>query len=107
MVILFGCCNHTNAQGRCPELARLRSEAAEAARQTIGVATPERCVAYGRSSDVWSAIVQYATEHRELCEFSNALLDELEKNHQKAVKARDNVCAARPARAFPPDIIRQ
>ena len=43
--------------------------------------------------------------NRELCDISIVLLSEFEKRHREAEKARDNVCAGRPLRPYPPDII--
>jgi hypothetical protein len=100
-------CNQASAETQCPELTRLRGEAAVASRQTIGVPTPERCESYDRLSMAWGAIVQYAADHRQSCDISTVSLNELEKYHGDAVKARDNVCAGRPARPFPPDIIQR
>jgi hypothetical protein len=52
-------------------------------------------------------MVQYANDNREACDISTLSLDEFEKYHREAVQARDNVCAGRPARPFPPDVIRR
>jgi hypothetical protein len=108
MIALVGFCSQANAQARCPELTRLRSEAAGALKQTRGlVPTLDRCEAYNRFSTAWAAIVQYANDNREACDISTLSLDEFEKHHREAVQARDNVCAGRPARPFPPDVIRR
>jgi len=107
MIALVGFCSQANAQARCPELTRLRSEAADALKQTRGVPTSERCEAYNRLSMAWGAVAQYANDHRELCGISAVSLNEFEKYHHDAVTARDNVCAGRPARPFPPDIIQR
>jgi hypothetical protein len=107
IIALVGFCSQANAQARCPELTRLRSEAAEALRQATGVPTSERCEAYNRLSMAWNAIAQYADSHREWCDISILSLNEFEKYHRDAVTARDNVCAGRPLRPFPPDIIQR
>jgi len=107
MTALVGVCSHANAQARCPELMRLRSEAAGAAKQMMGVPTSDRCDIYSRFSMTWGEIVRYANEHREPCDISGVLLSEFEKSHREAVKARDNVCTSRPLRPFPPDIIQR
>ena len=105
MIVLGGFCNQANAQAQCPELTRLRSEAAEASKPTRRALTSNRCEAYIRSSMAWGVMVQYANDHRELCNISIRSLSEFEKYHREAVSARDNVCAGRPIRPFPPEII--
>lgn len=102
---LVGLCSDANAQANCPELVRLRGEAAEAAKQMAGV--PGRCEAYIRFSRAWGEIFRYADDHRELCGVSGELLGEFEKRYREAAKARDDVCAGRPVQSFPPDIIKR
>ena len=104
VIALVGFCSQANAQAQCPELTRLRSEASEAAQQTRGAPTSDRCAAYIRFSMAWGAIAQYANDHRELCDISTPLLSDFEKRYREAVSARENVCAGRPIRPFPPDI---
>jgi hypothetical protein len=107
MIVLIGFCSQANAQTQCPELTRLRSEAVEASKP-LGRARAlisGSCEAYIRSSMAWGAMVQYANDHREMCDISFHSLGEFEKYHREAVTARDNVCAGRPIRPFPPDII--
>ena len=101
----LGYCSQANAQERCPELTRLRSEAAEAIKPRTSVAPSDRCGAYNRFSMAWGAIAQYANDHRELCDISIVSLSEFEKRHREGEKARNNVCAGRPLRPYPPDII--
>jgi hypothetical protein len=69
------------------------------------VAPSDRCGAYNRFSMARGAIAQYANDHRELCDISIVSLSEFEKRHREADKARDNVCAGRPLRPYPPDVI--
>jgi hypothetical protein len=102
MMALVGYCSQATAQERCPELTRLRSEAAEAIKPMTSV---DRCGAYNRFSMAWGAIAQYAKDHRELCDISVDFLSEFEKRHREAEKARDKVCAGRPLRPYPPDVI--
>lgn len=104
MMALVGFCGPANAQARCPELMRLRSEAAAAVDRTRGAPTSDRCAAYVRFSMAWGAIARYANDHRELCDISIPLLSDFEKRYREAVSARENVCAGRPIRPFPPDI---
>jgi hypothetical protein len=108
MIALVGFCSHAKAEARCPELTRLRSEAAGVLKQTRGlVPTSDRCEAYNRFSMAWGAIVEYANDQRELCDISDLSLSEFEKSHREAVRMRDNACAGRPLRPFPPDIIQR
>jgi hypothetical protein len=65
-----------------------------------------RCETYIRSSMAWGAMVRYANDHREACDISNQSLSEFEKYRREAVSARDNACAGRPVRPFPPEIIK-
>lgn len=106
ILALVAISTHAGAQP-CPELTRLRSEAADASKQTWGGIAPtaQRCEAYGRTANAWDAILQYARQNRELCEISARSLDEFEKYRDEATKTRDNVCSGRPARPFPPEII--
>jgi hypothetical protein len=107
IIALAGFCIQSNAQDRCPELTRLRSEAAEALKQTRTVPASERCESYNRLSRARRAIAQYASDHRESCDISVVSLSDLEKYHSDAVKDRDNVCVGRPVRPYPPDIIQR
>jgi hypothetical protein len=50
IIALVGFCSQANAQDRCPELTRLRSEAAEALKHTMTVPGSERCESYSRLS---------------------------------------------------------
>ena len=100
-----GLCSHANAQAQCPELTRLRGEALEAQqpmRRGLGLSG---CEEYIRSSLAWRAVLDYAGEHRELCNISEHSLNEFEKYHREAAIRRDNVCAGPPVRAFPAEII--
>ena len=106
MITLVGFCNQANAQDRCPELTRLRSDAAHAVEQMRGVPTSERCAAYIRFSMAWGTIAHYANDHRELCDISVLSLDEIEKRHREAIKARENACTDR-ALPFPPEVIQR
>jgi len=102
-IALVALCSHAYAQPRCPELAKLRGEAAKAATQLTAMAS---CEAYNRFSMTWGRIVRYANDHRESCEISSVSLTELESRHREALKMRDAICTGRPLRPFPPDVIR-
>jgi hypothetical protein len=104
---LIGAVSQAVAQTSCPEMAVLRRQASEASKHIIGVATSDRCVAYGRFSAAWAAIARYANDHREQCEISDGSLGDFEKRLAEAEKARDNICAGRPAQPFPPEIIQR
>jgi hypothetical protein len=104
MIALVGFCSQANAEASCPELTRLRGKAAEAVERMKGAPTSDRCAAYIRFSMAWGAIAQYANDHRELCGISIPLLSDFDKRYREAVSARENVCAGRPIRPFPPDI---
>lgn len=92
------------AQALCPELTRLRSEAVEATKPMNRGLMPDRCDAYIRASLAWSTLRAYAQDE-EMCNISGRSLSEIDKLHHDAMVARNNVCAGRPARAFPADII--
>src|SRR5436190_3840190 len=105
MIALVGFCNPAKAQAQCPELTRLRSDIAEASKQTRRGLASSHCEAYIRSSMAWAELVQYANEHRESCDISAHSLGEFEKHRREVATTRDNVCAGRPARPFPAEII--
>jgi hypothetical protein len=107
IAMLVGFSGQANAEAQCPELIRLRSDAAEVAKLSMGFPTWKRCETYIRVSLAWNAVARYANDHRESCDVSARLLDDLEKYYREAIKIRDNVCAGRPARPFPPDIIQR
>ena len=107
MVTIVGLAVEANAQTPCSELKRLRSEAAEAWKQATTAPASERCGSYIRFSLAAKAMVGYANNHRESCVISVQSLNQMEGSHRDAVKARDNVCAGRPLRPFPADIIQR
>ena len=93
------------AQAQCPELTRLRSEAVEATRPMNRGLMPGRCDVYIRASLAWKAVVDYASDHQDVCDISDGSLATLERYRREAVMARNNVCAGRPVMPFPADII--
>jgi hypothetical protein len=95
------------AQTPCPELARLRNEAAEAWKEAMRVPSSERCGALYHASLAAEATLKYANNNRESCDISVPLLNQVEGYHREAVQARDNVCAGRPLRPYPADIIQR
>lgn len=104
---LLGICGQANAQGLCPELTRLRGEAQAALRQSMAAPAPERCYSYNRQSEAWEDLAKYASDNREACHVSIALLDDFERYHSEAVRDRDNVCAGRLLRPYGADIIQR
>jgi hypothetical protein len=105
IMALVGFGSQANAQAQCPELIRLRGEAAVALEQTTTVPAPNRCNAYNRFSMARAKIARYARDHRELCDISGASLSEFEKRSQEALKASEDVCySSRRLRPFPAEI---
>jgi hypothetical protein len=105
MLALIAFSVRASAQAQCPELERLRREAAEAAKDLTCSQTPDRCQTYIRFSVTWATTARYASEHRETCNISVSSLDQLEKRHREAVSARDDICAGHLP--FPPEINRR
>jgi len=107
MIALAGACSQAGAQAQCPELTRLRNEAVEASKPMTRALMSSRCDAYVRASLAWAAAVDYARNHQDVCDISNRVLSDLEKYHLDSVTARNNVCAGRPVRPFPADVVLQ
>jgi hypothetical protein len=107
MMALVGFCSQAGAQASCPELTRLRGEAAAASEKVRVFPASDRGAAYIRFSMAWDAVTQYANDHREMCDISIFSLSDFEKQHREAVEARKNVCAGRSARPYPAEIIRR
>jgi hypothetical protein len=105
MITACGLCREAGAQTQCPELTRLRSEAVEASRPTSRALMSGRCDAYIRASRAWSAVIDYANDHQDVCDISDRLLGDFETWRREAVTARNNVCSGRPVRPFPADVI--
>ena len=105
LLILVGLSIPASAQTQCPELTRLRAEAVAAAKPTRGAPALGRCESYIRTSIAWNDLAKYANDHREACDISPSTLDDIEKYHRDAVKARDNVCTGRPVLPYRADII--
>jgi hypothetical protein len=94
------------ARAPCPELVRLRNAGSEAWKQAMRVLSSERCAALHDAFLATEAALNYATHNRESCDISLPTLDQVKRYHREAVQARDNVCAGRPLRPYPADIIR-
>ena len=93
------------AQTPCSELVRLRNAATEAWKQAMRAPRSERCGALYHASLAAEATLKYADNNRESCNISVPLLNRVEGDHREAVQARYNVCAGRPLRPYPPDIV--
>jgi hypothetical protein len=107
IIALVGLCSQANAQAQCPELTRLRSKAPEVLKYKTVIQSSDRCETYIRFSMAWDDVVQYANDHQEACGISGDSVSEFEKRHHEAVTARDNVCAGRPIRPYPADLIQR
>ena len=95
------------AQGPCQDYVRLRNAATAASKQAMRAPPSERCEALYRASSAAEATLDYANNNRESCDISDRLLNQVEGYHREAAQARDNVCAGRPVRPYPADIIRR
>jgi hypothetical protein len=107
LIALAGLCSPANAQTQCPELTRLRAEAAQASARPRGAPALGYCETYIRISIAWNDVAKYASEHREACDVSSPVLEAIEKAHREAVKVRDNICSGRPALPYRADIIQR
>jgi hypothetical protein len=106
MIAIIGLGVQAEAQPLCPELVRLRNAANEAWKQAMRGPLSERCGALHHAALAAEATLGYANNNRESCNISVTLLNQVEAHHREAVQARDNVCAGRPLRPYPPDIIK-
>jgi len=110
-VIGFGVQAEAGAQaeatGPCQELIRLRNAANEVWKQAMSVPPSERCRALGRASSATEATLNFANRNHDSCNISDRLLSQVEGYHREAVQARDNVCAGRPVRPYPAEIIQR
>jgi hypothetical protein len=68
MLALGGFCSQASAQAQCPELTRLRSEAAQAQKPLRRNPMMGGCELYIHSSMAWRAVFEYADENREMCD---------------------------------------
>jgi hypothetical protein len=58
-----------------------------------------------QASTATHATLRFAENNREACAISGTLLSQVERYDHDAVTARDNVCAGRPLRPYPAEII--
>jgi hypothetical protein len=95
------------AQAPCPELVRLRNAATETWKEAMRAPPSERCGALYRASSAAEATLNYANSNRDSCDIFVPWLSQVEGYHREAVQAGDNVCAGRPLRPYPADIIQR
>jgi hypothetical protein len=105
MIAIVWLGGQAEAQTPCPELVRLRNAATESWKDAMRVPPSKRCGALYHASLAAEATLRYANDNRESCDISVPLLNQVEGYHREAVQARDNVCAGRPLRPYPADII--
>src|SRR5947199_1092487 len=94
MIAIVGLGVQVEAQTPCPELVRLRNAATEAWKQAMRAPPSERCGALYHASLAAEATLKYADNHRESCDISVPLLNQVEGYHREAVQARDNALDA-------------
>jgi hypothetical protein len=107
IIATVGLAVQVEAQTPCPELMRLRNSATEAWKQAMRAPTSDRCGPLYHASLAAEVTLNFADNNRERCDISVPLLNQLERYHREAVQARNNVCAGRPLRPYPPDIIQR
>ena len=95
------------AKAPCQELVRLRNAASETWKQAMRVPPSQRCGALYQASLATEATLNYANNNHESCDISVPLLNQVEGYHREAVQARNNVCAGRPLRPYPAEIIQR
>src|SRR6267143_7029565 len=95
------------AQTPCPELVRLRNAATEDWKEAMRAPPSERCGALYHASLAAETTFKYANNNRASCDISVPLLNQVEGYHREALQARGNVCAGRPLRPYPADIIQR
>lgn len=105
VVAMIGLGARVEAQTPCPGLIQLRNAATEAWKQAMRTPRSERCGALHDAASATEATLRFADDNLESCGVSGPLLNEVERYHRAAVQARDHVCAGRPLRPYPADII--
>ncbi len=88
------------ARAECPELDRLRN----AFIQAWDLKEPT-CDHYWRLSLAAKAWGEYARRNVESCSISGHLLVQIEREYRDVVETRDNVCAGRPKRPVPAEVM--
>jgi len=93
------------AQTPCQEYLRLRNAANMAWKHAMRAPSSQLCGALNQAALAAEATLRYASSNRAACDISVPLLSWVEGYHRQAAQARDNVCAGRPLRPYPADII--
>jgi len=106
-VAMIGLAVQVEAKTPCPEVVRLRNAATAAWKRAMRAPQSDRCGALYQAALAAEATRKYANDNREACNVSVSLLNQVERSDREAVQARDNVCAGRPLRPYPPDIIKR
>ena len=106
-VAMIGLGDQVEAKTPCPELVRLRNVATEAWKRAMRAPQSDRCGALYQAALAAEATRKYADDNRQACNVSVSLLNQVERSDREAGQARDNVCAGRPLRPYPPDIIKR
>ena len=106
-VAMIGLGVQVEAKTPCPELVRLRNVATEAWKRAMRAPQSDRCGALYQAALAAEATRKYADDTRQACNVSVSLLNQVERSDREAVQARDNVCAGRPLRPYPPDTIKR
>ena len=106
-VAMIGLGVQVESKTPCPELVRLRNVATEAWKRAMRAPQSDRCGALYQAALAAEATRKYADDNRQACNVSVSLLNQVERSDREAVQARDNVCAGRPLRPYPPDIIKR
>jgi hypothetical protein len=105
IAVLIGLQVRAEAQPPCAEFVQLRSDANAVWKRALSAPASERCGALDQASQATAATFSYASDNRVACNVSASLLSQVEGYHREAVQARDNVCAGRPLRPYPADVI--
>jgi hypothetical protein len=105
VIAIVGLTVEAAAQTPCPELSRLRDAATQAWKHAMRVPRSERCGALYEAAAAAEATLAFTNDNQASCGVAASLLSDVERDHREAVTARDNVCAGRPLRPYPPDII--
>jgi hypothetical protein len=107
VIALASLAMQAEARTPCQEYLRLRNAATEVWKQAMRAPPSERCAVLYHASLAAEATLKYADNNRESCDISVQQFNQLEREHRETVQARDNVCAGRPLRPFPADIIQR
>ena len=105
VMAIVGLVAPAEASTPCDQYLGLRNAATQAWKQAMRASPSERCGELYHATSAAEATLSYARNNREACAISDRLLNQVEGYQRAAVQARDNVCAGRPLRQYPADII--